>query len=132
MANNSYSGSSTQNVDDLLTVLLQVKKNIMKSLNVASIAQVKKIDNEHKIATVQLYPILEDESEKNIDVYWCSNLETDGTTIFATNDIVLVIFCDRNFKAAFKKLKNSQAPSTLDENIDLHTDRYGIIVGKLN
>jgi len=127
-----FAGTQSQNTDDLLTVLLQVKKNIMKTLNVASIATVKKIDTQHKIATVQLYPLLEDETEKNIECRWCTNLENSGTPIFAANDIVLVLFCDRNFVAALKKLLSNQSPSTLKENVDLHTDRYGIIVGKLN
>lgn len=132
MTDERYAGVKTENTDDLLSVLLQVKKNIMKSINVASIAKVKKVDESHKIATVQLYPLLEDENEKNVECYWCSNLDVDGKTIFHENDIVLVLFCDRNFKAALQKLLAKRNASTLNENVDLHSDRYGIIVGKLN
>lgn len=114
--------------DDLLAVFQQFKKHLMKELRVASIAKVKQVYKKDDIiesVAVQAYPMLEDETEKNIECKVVQGLE------LANNDIVVVLYLDRNFIAALKKLKLNQAPSKLQENIKLHYDQYGIVIAKL-
>lgn len=111
--------------DDLLAVFQQFKKHLMKEIRVASIAKVKQPVTEDGTVTVQTYPMLEDESEKNVECKVVQGLD------ITTNDIVVVLYLDRNFIAALKKLKLKQVPSKLQENIKLHYDQYGIVIAKL-
>ena len=109
--------------NDLLTVLLTVKSNILRDLKVASLGVVKEIEDNNYI--VKLFPLLQNENEKTI---LCFKLK-DITII--KDDIVLILFTDRNFIQNLKQIKLNQTLTKLTENYDLHSHNYGIIIGKL-
>lgn len=109
--------------NDLLTVLLTVKSNILRDLKVASLGVVKEIEDNNYI--VKLFPLLQNENEKTI---LCFKLK-DITIV--KNDVVLILFTDRNFIQNLKQIKLNQTLTKLTENYDLHSHNYGIIIGKL-
>lgn len=110
--------------DDELEVLLALKRNIFKSLKVSSLGQVKEL-NESTI-NVGLFPIYSDETEITIECYKLKDLEINK------NDVVLVLFLDRNFKQNLNQVKNNQNKTNLNSNnSELHSLKYGIIVGIL-
>lgn len=109
--------------NDLLTVLLTVKSNILRDLKVASLGVVKEIEDNNYI--VKLFPLLQNENDKTI---LCFKLK-DITIV--KDDIVLILFTDRNFIQNLKQIKLNQTLTKLTENYDLHSHNYGIIIGKL-
>lgn len=109
--------------NDLLTVLLTVKSNILRDLKVASLGVVKEIEDNNYI--VKLFPLLQNENEKTI---LCFKLK-DMTIV--KDDVVLILFTDRNFIQNLKQIKLNQTLTKLTENYDLHSHNYGIIIGKL-
>lgn len=109
--------------NDLLTVLLTVKSNILRDLKVASLGVVKEIEDNNYV--VKLFPLLQNENEKTI---LCFKLK-DITIV--KNDVVLILFTDRNFIQNLKQIKLNQTLTKLTENYDLHSHNYGIIIGKL-
>ncbi len=110
--------------NDELEVLLALKRNIFKSLKVSSLAQVKEVNN--STISVVLFPIYSDETEITIECCKLKDLEINK------DDIVLVLFLDRNFKQNLNQLKNNQNKTNLNSNnIELHSLKYGIIIGVL-
>lgn len=110
--------------DDDLEVLLTLKRNIFKNLKVASLAQVKEVGE--TTIKVSLFPVYSDESELTVDCYKLNNLE------LSKEDVVLVLFLDKNFIQNLKQIKNNQNKTNLDSNnIELHSLKYGIIIGIL-
>ena len=47
------------------------------------------------------------------------------------NDVVVILFMDRNFIQNLKQIKGNQKLTSLQQNIDLHSDKFGIIIGTL-
>lgn len=120
----------------LYDVLLALKTHINRNLNVATFAEVQKIDTSTQIVTVKPFPLIDGESEKNIDCFSCMipNMSNGVSWVslvdnLAIHDIVLVVFVNRNSSQAFTQLKNKQNITSLSENTDLHSDKYGVIVG---
>lgn len=110
------------NKSDDLEVLLALKKNIFRDLKVASLGQVKEVNDSN--ISVSLFPTYSNESELYINCYKLNNLEINK------NDVVLVLFLDKNFIQNLNQIKNNQTKSTLDSNnIELHSLKYGIIIG---
>lgn len=97
---------------DLLTILLKLKSNINKELSVATCAKVVIPTTDG--AYVEPYPILEGTTKYRIQVK-----KLEGITL-SENDDVLVIFTD---------LDNSK--EKVSKNSDYHSNKYGIIVGKI-
>lgn len=102
---------------DFLRVLLALKENIMKDLNVAEVCRVQNIDKSN---------------------YFCESL-ADGTVVNAmamanlnisVGDYVLIVFCNRDFRANLKMTAyRTDFPET--ENNQRHSNAFGIIIGKV-
>lgn len=124
----------------LLDVMLALKSNIMRALKVATLAEVQSIDSKTQIVKVKPFPLIEGESEKIIE---CETIMTpamqDNSFTFVNlanklskKDIVLVVFLDRNSSQNLSQAKKKQKLSTLKENSELHSDKFGIIVALVN
>ena len=128
----------------LYDVILALRYNIMKNLNVATLAEVQSVDSQHQIATVKPFPLIDGELSKNIDCYSCLIpkvvIEDDKTSVewislidsLAMHDIVLVVFVNRSSSQNLEQAKANQKLTALQENSELHSDRYGMIVGLLH
>ena len=124
MNNNKFKTAKDISKDDNLEVLLTLKRNIFKNLKVASLGQVTKIGND--IINVTLFPLYKEETNVVIDCYKLKDLE------LKPNDVVLILFLDRNFIQNLKQIKNNQSKTNLDaNNVELHSLKYGIIIGIL-
>lgn len=98
-----------------LDVLMALKKNIMKDLNVAEIGIIKQIKG---------------------DDYYCSLLNNSKTTIVCRNltnieininDLVLILFTNTDTRNNLNRYKSNQNLVSV-ENLQLHSNSYGIIV----
>lgn len=125
----------------LLDVVMALKANIMKSLNVATLAEVQQIDTKTKTLKVKPIPLIEGESEKNIECFTlvAINKNSDGSIEYkdladyvSKRDIVLVVFLNRNSSQVLTQAKNKQKFTTLKENDELHSDKFGIVIGIVN
>lgn len=124
MNNNKFKTAKDIRKDDNLEVLLTLKRNIFKNLKVASLGQVTKIGSD--IINVTLFPLYKEETNVVIDCYKLKDLE------LKPNDVVLILFLDRNFIQNLKQIKNNQSKTNLDvNNVELHSLKYGIIIGIL-
>lgn len=133
--------ANTQSVQGgLLDVVLALKSNIMRTLKVATLAEVQSIDTKTQIVKVKPFPLIEGESEKIIE---CETIMTPAmqdksfTYVSLANqlsnkDVVLVVFLDRNSSQNLSQAKKKQTLSTLKENSELHSDKFGIIVALVN
>ena len=110
--------------DDFLEVLLILKDNIFKDLNVATLAIVEEV-KEDSVNVIPFPTIKSESSERQINCVKLKNLE------LTKNDIVIVVFCDRNFIQNLKQLKQNQKITQLNKNVNLHSDKYGVILGVL-
>ena len=124
----------------LLDVMLALKSNIMRALKVATLAEVQSIDNKTQIVKVKPFPLIEGETEKIIE---CETImipamqDNSFTFVNLANklskkDVVLVVFLDRNSSQNLSQAKKKQKLSTLKENSELHSDKFGIIVALVN
>lgn len=108
--------------NDDLEVLLALKRNILRDLKVASLGIVKSIKD--NIIKVNLFPTYTNESEITIDCYCLKNLEVNK------DNVVLVLFLDRNFIQNLNQKNNSQQLTKVDsKNIELHSLKYGVVIG---
>lgn len=105
----------------MLEILLELKRAIMKQLRVCSFALVKSVDPTKKTAKVSPFPLLEGEQEKNIEAY-CTNDIPD------VNDVVLLIFADRNFVNTLKRMKKHNYNITATNDNKLHSEDFAIII----
>lgn len=121
----------------LLDVLLALKANIMKATNVATLAEVQSIDTTNLVVKVKPFPLINGENEKTIDCYSCMFPTVKEDNIKWSNlvdslskkDIVLVVFLNRNSSQNLKQARKNQVLTTLKENSELHSDKFGIVVG---
>lgn len=108
--------------NDDLEVLLALKRNILRDLKVASLGIVKSIKD--NIIKVNLFPTYTNESEITIDCYCLKNLEVNK------DNVVLVLFLDRNFIQNLNQKNNNQQLTKIDSNnIELHSLKYGVVIG---
>ena len=138
----------------LMEVVLALRNNIMRNLKVASLAIVKSIKNDDVI--VETIPRLDNEDVKTlkcktvmhkeitkIDYNYSWDNTTDSntgstnaiqyewhslSTSLVAGDLVLVVFLDRDSEQAYKQTKINQKSSTLQQNSDLHSENFGIVV----
>ena len=108
--------------NDLMAVVNALKYNINRDLKVATLGKVIKIQD---TVSVIPFPLTENETEQSIYCYKLSSLN------IVKNDIVLVIFCDRNFIQNLSQAKNNQPLTKLTSETTLHTVKYGVIIGKV-
>lgn len=108
--------------NDDLEVLLALKRNILRDLKVASLGIVKSIKD--NIIKVNLFPTYTNESEITIDCYCLKNLKV------SKDNVVLVLFLDRNFIQNLNQKNNNQQLTKIDsKNIELHSLKYGVVIG---
>lgn len=121
----------------LLDVVMALKANIMKSLNVATLAEVQNVDTKKDIIKVKPFPLIEGESEKVIECYslevMLNNTKYESLTKYISKkDIVLVVFLNRNSSQNLIQAKKKQTLTTLKENSELHSDKFGVVIGVVN
>lgn len=132
--------SRNQNLNNknvnLSDVVYALRNNIMRTLKVATLATVISIKDQ---VEVQPFPLIENEAVKNI---YCSSIliynynEKDKkyewinlSSMLSEGDVVLVLFVDRNSNSNLALIQNNNQPTKLNENINLHTEMNGVIVG---
>jgi len=114
--------SQITNIDgSTLEILLELKRAIMKQLRVCSFALVKSVDEIKKTAKVSPFPLLEGEQEKNIEAYCLNDIPKQ-------NDIVLLLFADRNFINTLKRMKKHNYNITATNDDKLHSEDFAIII----
>ena len=121
----------------LSDVLSALKSNIMRALNVATLAEVQKVDEKSGIVTVKPFPLIDGEQDKNVDCYACLMPKTVNESIewvgiessLSMHDIVIVAFLNRDSEQSYRQTKKSMKRTALNENSDLHSDKYGFIIG---
>lgn len=122
MANEKFTGPSSVTTD-LLRVLLTLKENIFKDLKVATLAKVNSFDEENHSCVVTPFPLFEDEQQKTIS---CLNFLSVNT-----DDVVLILFLDRNFIQNLKQYLSQQQLSYLKDKT-LHSEKFGIVIQAFN
>ena len=122
MANEKFTGPSSVTTD-LLRVLLTLKDNIFKDLKVATLAKVNSFDEETHTCVVTPFPLFEDEQQKTIS---CLNFLSVNA-----DDVVVVLFIDRNFIQNLKQFLSQQRLSYLKDKT-LHSEKFGIVIQALN
>lgn len=98
-------------------VLLALKNNIMRNINVADIVKiVQKLDNnQYKVQSIT----------NTNSIFTCISLSNLN---FKANDIALILFTKADFRTNLLKLQNNQSIST-NTNTILHSNAYGILIG---
>lgn len=137
--------SDIDTVDSLFDILKLLKHNIMLTLNVSTLAFVQEIiqektnDNNYGIIRVKPFPVIKNQDEYSILAYYFDKLSNPNTKIntkingidteietgFKINDIVQIVFCDKNFINNLQVKDNSIKPTN---DIKYHSLKYGIVV----
>ena len=111
------SGNTTHSAN-LLEVLLQLEKKTMQDTKVADICKVTEVQSNNIVVS----PINQ-QSQK------CFCIKLQDLEV-KSNDIVLVIFTDSDFRTNLKKIKEGYTSQDIDlSKTDLHSSNYGVIVG---
>lgn len=121
--NEKFAGRNTEDVD-LLKILLALKANTMRDLHVATLGILRNIDENEYV--VRPFPNVKGAEQKNII---CVNGYNNTLSI---DDIVVVLFTDRNSIQALKQARNRQHITELTNDEDLHSERYGVIISKIS
>lgn len=108
-------GNNVQD-NDFFRLLLALKSNIMRSVNVADLAVVENVSDDEILCR-----LLSDSSKK----ITCVKLK--NLTI-AKSDVVLVIYTNTDFRSNLRRVKSGQIAQTIEDN-DLHSKSYGVIAG---
>lgn len=106
---------------DFLKVLFALKANIMRDLHVATLGKV--IEQTDITFLVKPFPLTTEEDEKVIKCYCLKDLT------ISVDDIAVVLYIDRDFIQALKQIKLGQEPSRINKSSELHSEKYGIIIG---
>mgnify|MGYP006978918754 CR=1 FL=1 len=133
--------SDIDTVDSLFDILKLLKHNIMLTLNVSTLAFIQEIiqektnDNNYGIIRVKPFPVIKNQDEYSILAYYFDKLSNPNTKIngidteietgFKINDIVQIVFCDKNFINNLQVKDNSIKPTN---DIKYHSLKYGIVV----
>lgn len=111
---NELTGNKTDN-PDFLKVLLTLKANIMKDLNVCEICKVVDISKDSYVVN----PI-----NNTKEKLYCKTI-TNST--LNKGDLVLVIFTNSDYRLNLKKIKAGEKPQEVAQT-DLHSRNYGVII----
>lgn len=100
---------------NLLDVLLSLKQNINKDMQVAEICKILSItDDDIKVTSIN-------KSEQLI----CTKLQNLDLQV---DDIVLVVFTNTDFRINLSRIKANQQTQPLSKNV-LHSSNFGVVVG---
>ena len=129
----------------LADVLMALKANIFRNLNVATIGEVVSVNKTNNTMQVKILPQLSNEPSKNITCNSLSfpiitkqdeteNIEwTSYVNVVATHDLVLVVYTNRNSSQNITQSSMKTAYSSINkESVELHSDKFGIVVGVIN
>lgn len=105
-----------------------VKINTLRNLKVASLALVKEIDTDNALIKVSPFPLLVNEREKIIPCYVSRSFKERYLNDLKEGGSVLVLFLDRNYIQNYTQLKSNQKLTSLSNDNDLHSDRFGIVI----
>lgn len=108
---------------DFLRVLLALKANVMKDTHVADICKVTSTKSDIDGLTSYMCMSI-DNSNISFQTYALSNIEIN------IGDYVLVLFCDNDFRANYRRAKRGQALQN-SETTQKHATSYGIIIGTI-
>lgn len=101
---------------DFLRVLLALKQNTMRDNNVAEVAQVTNVTSDTLTCT------LLSNANTYVNCIKLQNLD------IKKDDIVLIVFTNKDFRQNLNRIKNNQKP--IDNQAEtLHSLSYGIVVG---
>ena len=107
---------------DLISIFQDFQTKINRDLNVASFAIVEKVDG--RSIYCKPFPIRKESQPYTIIAYLASlKLKIN------VDDIVLVIFTDRDFRTCIDSVKSNVNYTTEDN--DLHSINYGVVVSKI-
>lgn len=149
-------GGLGSNQSSNLTTLTAMRNAILPMINVGTLAKVVTIDKLNNKILVKPFPLLDSESQKSIEcscsLYrdikkvtvncpigggitqdvsieweWKSLLE-----VLEVNDIVCVVFMDRNFSQNLKQARSNNKLSNLNDEQKYHSDSYGIVIAVMN
>lgn len=118
MINDKVDGNNIP-ASSLLEVLLALKQNTMKDLQVADIYKILSINNRK---------------------YYLQNINDDTNKIYAITidglslheqDVVLVLFTNTDYKINISRLQQNQKQQNIKEK-NFHNFNYGIIIGKID
>lgn len=114
MTNDRQSGNKS-NQGSFLDVMMALKRNVMRDLNVADLVQITQVGTSIK-ASLLTNPtqVIECVTLQNLDIQ--------------QNDIALAIFTNTDFRVNLEKYKNGQKIQKLD-NSTLHSKNAAVIVG---
>lgn len=136
-------GSYESNLSDVMTNL---RRNIGKNLNVASLGRITDVDATNREYVISLFPIFESDVSTNgqeftvkaLSQFWEISESDSKKTVsakLATGDIVLILFVDLDYKEALNYELNHDVTTsstyTVADDILTHTKDYGIIIGKV-
>lgn len=121
-------------------VLIALKSNIMNALNVSTLAAVVSKDISNKTITVRPFPLLDNETSKNITCISSlipMTITTDDIISIKwidivdyvnPKDVVLVVFTNRNSKQNLIQSRTQQSLTTLSNDAELHAETFGVVV----
>ena len=137
------------NASSLLDVLLILKHNIFSDLKVATLAYVEEIvqpineDNSFGIVRCKPFPLNVNQQSYSIYAYYFDKDSNSGTehefvikdnneeklfvvhTGLEINDIILVVFCDKNF---INNLNATNGTCLTSDDENYHSLKYGVVV----
>lgn len=149
-------GGLGSNQSSNLTTLTAMRKALLPMINVGTLAKVVTVDKLNNKVYVKPFPLLDSENQKNINCECslyrdikkvtvnCPALggNTEDVTIewewksiieqLEVNDIVCVVFMDRNFTQNLKQARSNNKLSNLSDEQKYHSDSYGVIVSIMN
>lgn len=111
---------------DFMEVLMALERKTLRDANVASLGTITALNE--STASCNVFPLMESESEQQVD---CRYLESLAGNI-AVGDIVVILFLDRDFRERLDAKLNGKSRSyVVSRNSEMHTKKYGIIIGKM-
>ena len=111
---------------DFMEVLMALERKTLRDANVASLGTITALSGNS--ASCAVFPLMESESEQQVD---CRYLESLVGNI-AVGDIVVILFLDRDFRERLDaKLNGKPRSYVVSRNSEMHTKKYGIIIGKM-
>lgn len=149
-------GGLGSNQSSNLTTLTAMRNAILPMINVGTLAKVVTVNKLNNKILVKPFPLLDSESQKSIECSCplyrdikkitvnCPSLGgvTEDVSIewewkslmevLEVNDIVCVVFMDRNFTQNLKQARSNNKLSNLNDEQKYHSDSYGIVVAVMN
>ena len=115
---NGYTGNRVDE-PDFLKVLLTLKKNIMRDLNVAEVCKVTEV-KEKEITVISI-----NNSNLKLKCIKLASLDVQK------DDLVYVSFNNTDYRLNYNRFKNNQILQNLNDSL-LHSTNYGIIIGSFS